>query len=88
MARDYIAEQKRRGGPGYLDPGFDQKISDHMKARPLFTEQERAHPELLGAPTMPPTVKSAQDLSNWGKSLGLNSGDAFRTASGQIRALP
>ena len=88
MARDYIADQKHRGGPGYLDPGFDQKISERMKARPLFTDQERAHPELLGAPTMPPTVKSAQDLSNWGKSLGLSSGDAFRTASGQIRALP
>ena len=88
MARDYIADQKRSGGLGYLDQGFDEKLLKHMKAQPLFTDQERAHPELLGAPTMPATARSKEQLSAWGKSMGLNPGDPFRTASGQIRALP
>lgn len=88
MARDYIATQKRAGGSGYLDQGFDDQLSKYMRSHPLFSKQEMAHPELLGAPTMPATIGSKEQLSAWGKSLGLNPGDPFRTASGQVRALP
>lgn len=85
MARNYM---RRPGGSGYLDQGFDDLLSKELKEHPIFTTQELAHPELLGAPTAPAAMSSKEDLSNWGKSLGLSPGDPFRTQSGKIRALP
>lgn len=85
MARDYT---KRQGGTGYLDQGFDELLTKELEKHPIFTPQELAHPELLGAPTAPAALSSKADLSNWGKSVGLSPGDPFRTQSGKIRALP
>jgi hypothetical protein len=81
QARAYIQAH------GHLDPGFDQQMSTYMKAHPVFTPQELAHPELLGAPSAPPGASRPQFL-DWARKMGMHSGDAFRTPSGDIKAVP
>ena len=79
MERDYLKTHR------FLDSDFDQKLSDETAKRPLYSEKELAHPDLLGVPTAPATLQSKADYSNWGRSLGLNPGEAFRTSTGALR---
>lgn len=83
QARDY------KQAYGYLDAGFDRQVADYMKAHPVFTKQEMSHPEILGAPTVPPTMAGDKGaILNWGKQLGLKSGDAIRFPDGTVKAMP
>ena len=48
-----------------------------------------SHPEILGAPTVPPTMAGDKGaILNWGKQLGLKSGDAIRFPDGTVKAMP
>ena len=88
MARDYIKQHTRNGIPGVLDPGFDQQVSDYLAKHPVFSKEELSHPEVLGAPQIPPNVKNKQEISVWGKAMGLKSGDLVRDPDGEVRHLP
>jgi len=85
MARDWKADPKHRG---ILGPGWDQRLADWVKSHPIFTDVERSHPEVLGAPTVPPAIRSPMQVQNWGRAMGLKSGDPFRTESGKVLAMP
>jgi hypothetical protein len=82
MAREYMAKN------GVLDVGFDQKLSDYMTKNPVFTDKELSHPEWIGAPTIPPAIKSKPALAAWERSMGLKSGDVIRTPKGDYVAVP
>ena len=83
-----IARQARiyRAQHGYLDDGFDQQISDFLQRNPVFSKQEQAHPQWLGAPDAPPGL-STNDYVRWGARMGLKPGDVVR-AGGQYMKIP
>lgn len=77
MALDY--KQSHR----YLDAGFERQVADYLKSHAIFSKQELSHPELLGAPTIPPAARSKQEIGQWAHAMGLNPGDAIRTPDGR-----
>lgn len=78
--RDMAAQYVRTHG--YLDPGFDQQVSNYLKANPMFTKEELANPALLGAPTAPAGLATTQDRLAWGQGMGLKNGAPFRAPNG------
>jgi hypothetical protein len=70
-ARDYIKSH------GHLDTGFDDELSKYLEKNPVFSQQELAHPDLLGEPTAPPGSSVAQ-VRDWGRKMGLKEGESFR----------
>lgn len=82
QAQDYIKAH------GHLDPQFDKQISSYIKAHPIFSDQERADPRILGAPDAPHGQKSKADVLAWAGKMGLKSGDPFRTPAGDVRYVP
>ena len=82
MARDYITTH------GHLDPKFDRQLANWMKANPLFTKDEMSHPELLGAPSIPPALNSPEKIMAWTKAMGLKPGDAMRAPDGRYKMIP
>jgi hypothetical protein len=83
MARNWLRTHD------YLGPEFDQQVSNYLKRNPLFSKQELSHPDLLGAPTLPPEQGSTPQAAHaWGAALGLKPGDPVRTTDGRIIALP
>jgi len=82
MARAYKQQH------GYLDSGFDQKLSGYMKQHPVFTPQEMTHPEILGAPTVPQQYASnVGTVQNWARAMGVKPGEAIRFPDGSVRAM-
>lgn len=82
QARDYITKH------GHLDHGFDQQISNHIKKNPVFTEQEKSDPRILGAPDAPGNIRDKNGVLAWAGQMGLKSGDPFKTPDGKIRYIP
>jgi hypothetical protein len=82
QARDYITTH------GHLDPGFDQQVSNYIKANPIFTKQELADPRVLGAPDAPPTLQNPNQIFAWATKMGIQSGEPFKTPDGRIKYLP
>jgi hypothetical protein len=88
-ANRYLAEQRQRGVPHpYLDQAFDKRLADFVKNNQPFSEQEKAHPETLGAPTAPAGLRTPADIHNWGLSMGLKPGEALRAPDGRLVPLP
>ena len=81
-ADDYALSHKA------LDAGFEKQVRNWIVKNPIFTPQEMAHPQLLSAPTAPPTLRSKEDLAAWGRSLGFKPGDPVRTPDGRLVPLP
>jgi hypothetical protein len=83
MQRDYLAS-----GHSYLDRGFDQHVSDYLKAHPMFSDAEKANFRLVGAPTVPPGLNQ-QQFQQWAAGMGLSANDPnnnyFRTQSGVLK---
>jgi hypothetical protein len=67
---------------GHLGPDFDQEVSNYMKANPLFSKDELAHPDLLGAPQLPPGLKGEQIIA-FARSWHLQPGDPIRRSDGR-----
>jgi hypothetical protein len=91
MAQDYLAEKQRQGERyPYLDRGFDQRVTKYLESRDgkLFSKEEMANPKLLGAPYMPGTLQNKEQMHNWGRQWGLNTGDPVRTPDGRLTHLP
>jgi hypothetical protein len=86
MARAYKSEVDASGRPVHplgLDAGFDQKVSTYLQSHPVFTDQERSHPEILGAPTVPPDIAGNKNaIIQWGKALGVQPGQPIRFPNG------
>jgi soluble lytic murein transglycosylase-like protein len=82
MAREYKMQH------GILDTGFDKQLSDYMKANPVFTKQELEHPQILGAPNVPASIQSPEQLNAWAASMGVKKGDPIRLDDGSVRKLP
>ena len=84
QARDY----KRVHGA--LDIGFDDQISKYLQKNPVFSDLERARPEVLGSPTLPPGSGkwTPQEYVAWGKTLGLRPGDTVRLRNGVYGTIP
>ena len=82
QARDYIAAN------GHLNPGFDQQVSNYIKANPIFTKQELADPRVLGAPDAPPTLQNPNQIFAWASKMGIQSGEPFKTPDGRIKYMP
>jgi hypothetical protein len=87
-----IAEQVRqdpRISPQDKGTVLNQMIAQWQQQHPLFTEQEKQHPQVLGAPDAPP--QSAQwtpaQKRSWASGIGLQPGDPVRM-NGQIVAVP
>jgi hypothetical protein len=73
----------------YLDVGFDRQMERYLQAHPLFTQQELAHIELLGAPTIPSDLaNNQQGFQTWARGMGLHPGDAYRGTDGTYRKAP
>jgi len=79
MAIEYTSDPRHP----YLDKAFDAKVAEYMDKHPVFTKQEMSHPELLGAPTMPPALKSKQEIGQWARDMGLHTSDAIRAPDGR-----
>jgi hypothetical protein len=79
-----VASQARtyKQAHGYLDTGFDTKISTYLQKNPVFSQNELSHAELLGSPTIPPGLKGGEIL-NWARDMGLKPGDPMRTSDGK-----
>jgi hypothetical protein len=75
MARDY------KQAHGHLDVGFDNEIARYMEANPIFSKNELAHPELIGAPTSP--FDDVKRTAAWAHKMGLGPNDPIRTPSGR-----
>jgi hypothetical protein len=73
---------------GHLDVGFDKQVSNYIAKNPIFSPQERADPRILGAPDAPPGHQTKAQVMGWAKSMGLSSGDPFRTPAGDVRYIP
>ena len=75
--------------PGQRETALNNAITAYQQSHPLFTDQEKAQPELLGAPDAPPASAqwSPQQKQNWAQSVGLKAGDPVRF-NGQIAAVP
>jgi hypothetical protein len=81
MARNYKTTH-----PLGLDAGFDQRVADYLKGNPIFSNQERSDPAILGAPTVPSTIAGNRaSIQQWGNALGLQQGNAIRFPDGQVR---
>ena len=68
MKKDYLKTHRE------LDQGFTDKMADYSEKHHLFSDQEMAHPELVGMPilTSEAQLKAAQ----------LPPGTAYRTGYG------
>ncbi len=66
-----------------------QAILGYLKAHPMFSDEERANPALLGSKEPPPQAAqwSRQQVMQWGAQNGLKPGDPFMF-NGQLRAIP
>lgn len=82
QARDYITAH------GHLNPGFDQQVSNYIKANPIFTKQELADPRVLGAPDAPATLQNPNQIFAWASKMGIQSGEPFKTPDGRIKYMP
>lgn len=82
MSREYKDQH------GILDTGFDKQLSEYMKENPVFTKQELEHPQVLGAPDVPPSIQSPGQLKAWAESMGVHSGDPIRLPNGSVKQLP
>lgn len=79
QAQEYIKAH------GHLDPQFDKQISSYIKAHPIFSDQERNDPRILGAPDAPASLRDVAAVNAWKTSMGLKSGDPYRTPDGRIK---
>ena len=89
MERDYLKTHR------YLDSGFDQQLSEETTKHPLYNEKELAHPEILGAPTIPSDIRVGKNdaagmakLQSWGRQMGIKPGDAIRGPDGNVYHMP
>ena len=79
MARDF-----RIAHNGRLGDQFDAELDKYLDGHPLYSPQELAHPELLGAPTVPAEMHDAKKgfnrtaVKDWGTKMGLDPGTAVR----------
>jgi hypothetical protein len=74
---------------GHLDSRFDTEMARYLQEHPLFSKQELSHPELLGAPTIPPDLTNNQaGFATWSRGMGLHPGDAYRGSDGTYRKAP
>ena len=82
FANNYLQDPKHP----YLDRNFDVELARWMKRNPAFSEQERSYPLLLGAPSVPPAIaNNPASIVQWGRQMGINSGDAIRFPDGSIQ---
>lgn len=73
---------------GHLDVGFDKQVSAYIAKNPIFKPNEIADPRILGAPDAPQGHRTKADVMAWASSMGLKSGDPFRTPAGDVRYVP
>jgi hypothetical protein len=60
-------------------------MSDYLNKHPVFSKDELANPELLGAPTIPVQVTGTREhVDAWANNMGLHHGDAIRLPNGAI----
>jgi hypothetical protein len=81
MAQNYI------NAHGHLDPAFDQQLSSYIKAHPIFSKQEMTNPALLGSPTLPPALKTPQQVQAWAQAMQLQPGE-FIHRNGEYFKVP
>ena len=75
--------------PGQMSQTLDQAVQGYLESHPLVSPAEAQHPELLGAPDVPPqaTNWSEGQVRQWAQGLGLKPGDALRMGD-QIVKVP
>jgi hypothetical protein len=61
-----------------LDEGFNRVVTRYKETRPLFSEKEMTHPDLLGAPSAP-LVHDPRAAMQWAQQMGIKPGDPIRT---------
>jgi len=82
-ARDYVSAH------GHLDANFDRQTAAYLKAHPLFTAEEISNPTLIGAPSIPPSLRGNHDaIIGWASQMGLAPGDVMRATSGKYKQMP
>jgi hypothetical protein len=82
--RTVLAERARAyvRAHGHLDAGFDDEMANYLTAHPLFSKEELAHPDLLGAPQLPPGLKGEQIVA-FARAWHLRPGDPIRRSDGR-----
>ena len=77
--------------PGQRETALNNAITAYQQTHPLFTDQEKADPTILGAPDVPPayaTKWSQAQQQNWARGVGLKPGDAVRGPDGNVYHAP
>jgi hypothetical protein len=78
-----LEAEYRTSHGGNVNYELNDKITAWIEKHPMFTDEEMAHPEQLGAPTMPKGAAINKDaMYAWAKGVGLQKGDPVRTPDG------
>jgi hypothetical protein len=80
-----MAERYKASHNGLLDHGFNQVLTNWLIEHPAFTDKEMSNPKILGAPSIPPAIKTPEQLDTWATNIGLRPNDPMRTPHGGIK---
>jgi hypothetical protein len=95
MADEYRTQRLPNGQlahPLGLDEGFDRILSSYLRdpRTAPFSKDELSHPQLLGVPTVPPSLDrkgNIPQITIWARSMGVGPNDPIRFQDGSYGRL-